>query len=128
MNKWITITVLIIIVTFFLGCMSSSDMSMPESDPNIRGMVVEKKSDVTFIVKTISRGSDNQSSNNETVKITENTKVFWILDKDGSIKEASINDITVNSSMIVVWCIQNSDRSWSATDIGIMQKGGRERK
>jgi len=96
------------------------DISVPQDDPNFMGPIVEKEGADTFIVQRVSTSSGFPVfGDEEIVHIDQNTDIFWMMREDNTIIQASIDDVQVGEK-VFVWGLENTDGSWTATNIGIM--------
>jgi hypothetical protein len=125
------IILIIMVMTIIIGIIilnpksKSNNESMPEEIPDIRGEVIEKEGDETLCIQSISGLTDSvYLTEVENVTIDGNTKIFWMVRRDGTVKKASSSDISIGTK-IAVWGIERFDGTWRARDIGIIKERSR---
>ncbi len=94
----------------------SGNVSVPEGNPGITGLVIEETGDHSFVVQTIRRDSEGTE---ESIIIEDDANIFRLEREEQTLTEANIDDVQVDS-MLIMWGEKQSDETWVVTDIGIM--------
>jgi hypothetical protein len=94
----------------------SGNVTVPEGNPGLTGLVIEEAGDYSFVVQTVRRDSEGTE---ESILIEEDANIFRLERKEQTLIEANIDAVQVDS-MLIMWGEKQVDETWVVTDVGIM--------